>query len=454
MTARRPTFAFLTVGSGTFPGSMARDLAIANVLHRRGYKVAIYWMLAWSRELAEPGIVQRLLCHGSRYRFRRPSEWLDRVVGGTAFRTPTALRRRLGRYLGADPERVQENLVRVLYDGPDADRALVQRLRRYLARDGVSHLVVSFASLGPLALAARRAQEQGFEYLLTFQGDEGFADYARRAGRFEDFMVHMNDAVRGSPWPAVVVSQDYRERLSDELGVPSSRMQVLFNGGDLPRSGGKPLFSVLKKVFPNLIEGIPVVSYIGRQDVEKGIDLLLYAVRLLETRGVPLQLVVCGVCPRGSGYPAMIAGLADQLGVLIHHYGAIPPDLRDALYAHSRCVVCPSVNREPFSLVAAEAMAAGTPVLVPDCGGVAEMVRDGDVPAGLTFRSWDSGDLACQLRRLLVDEALHRELAANAPGVAARFSAESMADRLLAHLGIVSGSTIPVVDELSSALDL
>ncbi|MFD1691055.1 glycosyltransferase [Azotobacter chroococcum] len=41
-------------------------------------------------------------------------------------------------------------------------------------------------------------------------------------------------------------------------------------------------------------------------------------------------------------------------------------------------MVYPSVNREAFGLVVAEAMSHGTPVLVPDYGGVTEVMRDGE----------------------------------------------------------------------------
>jgi glycosyltransferase involved in cell wall biosynthesis len=118
--------------------------------------------------------------------------------------------------------------------------------------------------------------------------------------------------------------------------------------------------------------------------------------------------------------------------------GSVTREVRDALFAHGHCVVYPSVNREPFGLVAAEAMAQGTPVLVPDYGGIGEVIRDGDKAGGLTFKAWDSGDLALQLERLLVDRALHRRLARDARTVAARFGIDDMAGRVLRHIGLMA----------------
>jgi hypothetical protein len=48
------------------------------------------------------------------------------------------------------------------------------------------------------------------------------------------------------------------------------------------------------------------------------------------------------------------------------------------------------------------------------------------------------GDLAAQLDRLLVDDALHADLTRNAPVVAAAFSVPSTVDRLLAHMGLAA----------------
>ncbi len=49
----KPIFAFVTIGSGSYLGSTVRDLTVAKVLHRRGFKVAIYWMMEWMPEFAD-----------------------------------------------------------------------------------------------------------------------------------------------------------------------------------------------------------------------------------------------------------------------------------------------------------------------------------------------------------------------------------------------------------------
>lgn len=433
------SFAFVTMGSGDFLGSTVRDMALANALHRRGFKVVVYWMMEMNEEMADPGVEQRVLCHGTRYHFRRPSVLLDRVVGSLLFLLPKAIRVRVVQGRSGYVDRVLGNMIGALYGQPSGDHRLARRLRSFLARDQVSHLMMSFASIGPLAMQAKQMGGHDFDFLLTFQGDEQFAAHARQLNLLEPYCRRLNEVLRASAWPAVAVSHDYIERIVDEMAVPRSALQVVYNGVDMPERGTKHLFSSVQRQFPGLSAHYPIVAYVGRQDVEKGIDLLLYAARLLAERKVTMQLVICGSTAKGTGYRRVLADLAGHLGVKVFHAGSVSTLVRDALFSHSHCVVYPSVNREPFGLVVAEAMAQGAPVLVPDYGGIGEVIRDGDKLGGLTFKAWDSGDLAIELERMLVDRMLHRRLVSNTRAIAARFSVENMTDDVLRHIGVDDG---------------
>jgi glycosyltransferase involved in cell wall biosynthesis len=426
-----PTFAIVTIGSGDHLGSTIRDLALANALHRRGYKVVIYWMMEINAELADDGIEHRMLCHGTRYHFSTPSGFLDRCVGPLLFLLPRHVRVRTVQGRIGYVDRLLCNLVRAFYGQPGGDRGLARRLHRLLERDHVNHLLMSFASLGPLAMEAQRLFGHTFDYLLTFQGDEQFAAHAKQAGLFDSFRQLLNDGIRASAWPAITVSADYADRITEEMDVPRSALAVVYNGIDQSERKIRHSFAALKAVFPGLSPHYPIVAYVGRQDSEKGIDLLLYAVRILAKRDVSVQLVICGSTAKGYAYRKVISDVAGHLDVNLFHAGSVPDEVRDALFAHSHCVVCPSVNREPFGLVVAEAMSHGTPVLVPDYGGIGEVIHDGEKWGGLLFKAWDSGDLATQLERIIVDRTLHRRLANNTTSIAKRFTVENMTNAIL-----------------------
>ncbi|HEY1341311.1 MAG TPA: glycosyltransferase family 4 protein, partial [Bryobacteraceae bacterium] len=195
-------------------------------------------------------------------------------------------------------------------------------------------------------------------------------------------------------------------------------------------------FSALASIFPSLRPDVPLVTYLGRQDPEKGIDLLLYAARMLADRGVAMQLACVGGSSFGLQYRKSMEAIAEHLRLTVFWKGRVSNELRSALFRQSRCVVYPSIHREPFGMVAAEAMSFGTPVLVPNLGGITEVVCVEGRCAGLTFEAWNTTDLAKQLQRMLTEEALYRELAGDARPIAEKFSVAAMADGVLAHMGL------------------
>lgn len=448
----RPKFAIVTIGSGSYLGSTVHDATLANALRRRGYEVVVYWMLEETPELLAEGVEQRMLCHGTRYQFSRPSEFMDRVIGRIAFRLPRKLRRAVAQGVPGFVENLMRNLVRSLFCYERTDVALAERLARFIEQDGVTHVKMGFGSIGGLAQEAQKRTREPFDYLVTFQGDEEFASLAEACGVTDVYRRRVDEAVRNARWPAIVLSRHYASRLVDDLRLDGSRLEVLYCGIEPPKQGTAPDFSILTETFPRLRRDLPIVAFVGRQESEKGIDLLLYAAKILLSRGLRFQLVVCGATAKGLAYRAAIRDIVTHLGVDLHHSGAISIATRDALFAHCRCAVCPSINGEPFGLVVAEAMSLGAPAVVPDYGGVAEVVDDGVRAGGLIFRCWDSGDLARQLERLLTDDALHAELADNAPRVAARFSTENMVDGFLAHIGLREKAEPQILREDATSL--
>jgi glycosyltransferase involved in cell wall biosynthesis len=97
--------------------------------------------------------------------------------------------------------------------------------------------------------------------------------------------------------------------------------------------------------------------------------------------------------------------------------GALPRDGVLAQLAGARAAVLSSAW-ENLPHAAVEALAVGTPVVSTAVGGVPEVVVDGR--NGLLVPPGDPQALAAALRRVLADDALRDELAANAqPSVAA-----------------------------------
>ncbi len=230
----RPVFAFLAFTSGSYEGAIIRDMRLANVLHRRGYQVVIYWMMNNNPELVDHGIPQRMLCYASRYQFSRPSGVADRV--GRVLRLIPAHQMR--EYMQHHPlliDRLMTNCCRSICAGGESDRGLVSRLIRFMKRDGVTHLLPTFAMICPFALAAKQRGTHEFDYLATFQGEEIFANYAEQIERLDDYHQRLREVVAGSPWPAIAVSKDYIHRLHDEMGIDDMRMSPSTPVSNCPR---------------------------------------------------------------------------------------------------------------------------------------------------------------------------------------------------------------------------
>jgi len=432
---RTPVIGFLAFTSGALEGAILRDMRLANALTRRGYRVVVYWMMERIPGLLHPQIAQRFLMRGLRYFPSRPSPMLEAasrvldLVGHAkrrrfAFHRPKLIERLLRNYLA-------ESL------RPAPDPGLTQRLARALEADGVTHLLPTHAMTAPLARAARATARQKFDYLVTFQGEEIFAIYLEDPHNSGPYFRLLRQALAESSWPAIAVSRDYAERLREEIGIDPQRL-VSIPPGIEPAAAPSPTQSLegLRTALPWIEPGLPIVAYFGRQDAEKGIDLLLYASRLLQERGLAHQLVICGSASFGRTYEQTCKQIAGHLRLRVTWAREIGEDLRAALFRNSLCVVYPSIHREPFGMVVPEAMAHGAPVVVPDRGGIAETIATGAKRGGLSFRAWDSGDLADQIERLLKEPELRRSLAADGPGLAAQFTVEILADRLLAHVGL------------------
>ena len=132
--------------------------------------------------------------------------------------------------------------------------------------------------------------------------------------------------------------------------------------------------------------------FLGRICPEKGVDDALLAARLA---GMPL-LVAGSVFP----YPEHRAFFRDRVQPLLDRQrrwiGPVARRAKQRLLAQARCVVVPSKARETSSLVAMEALAAGTPVVAYRSGALPEIVAHGRT--GLLVEAGDVGELAAAMR--------------------------------------------------------
>jgi glycosyltransferase involved in cell wall biosynthesis len=151
------------------------------------------------------------------------------------------------------------------------------------------------------------------------------------------------------------------------------------------------------------------ILYVGRLVPEKGVHVLLQALATLIRDYPCLRLVICGA----GFYEETLRQLAGQLHIDDHVVwtGFLDEEKLVRMYNQASMAVFPSLY-EPFGIVALEAMAAGTPVIVSDTGGLGEIISHN--VDGLKVRAGDYLDMAEAIKLILHHPFLANKLSSNA----------------------------------------
>ena len=190
---------------------------------------------------------------------------------------------------------------------------------------------------------------------------------------------------------------------------------------------------------PSVSDDRFTVGFLGRTSSDKGIGVLAQAMRELESAHPGRFELLIGGAPRfvdDRDRDRVEAALSGIAGITRRPGWVAPRDF----FASVDLFVVPSVWREPFGLVAAEAMSARVPVVVSDAGALAEVVGNDAasvVPAGdagaladvILKRSREAGDSFANTSRV---SALHERWRSHYSPDAGR---ERVA-RLLGDLGV------------------
>ena len=134
-----------------------------------------------------------------------------------------------------------------------------------------------------------------------------------------------------------------------------------------------------------------------------------------------------------GGREPVVERLAREHGVAAHvtQLGAVTDARRLELLAGAKVLLMPS-RFEGFGLVAAEAMAAGVPLVASSAGSLPEVV---DAPrGGVLVPPEDPRALADAVAALLDDDARRAALSASAREAARRYRWEAVAERHLEFL--------------------
>lgn len=249
----------------------------------------------------------------------------------------------------------------------------------------------------------------------TFEVPIAATFHATEAGRHQGWLPgELSQSIHSVEWwlahqasAIIACSAHMRWEISRLFDVPESRISVIPNGIDLAEWTTTTVDR--RTARDTYAPGVPLIVFAGRLEWEKGIHTLLDAMDLLVAEVPDARLVIAGKGGKSTDLQAHAArlGAADS----ITFTGWLPEAELHGLVAAADVAVVPSLY-EPFGLVALEAAALGTPVIVARTGGLAEIADGGRVAA--TFAPGDADALAGVLRAALADPVAMSQMAATA----------------------------------------
>jgi glycosyltransferase involved in cell wall biosynthesis len=235
-------------------------------------------------------------------------------------------------------------------------------------------------------------------------------EIGRRNGIHFDYerMIHETEAwLTYEAWKVICCSNYMVSHVQWAFGLPADKLIMIPNGVNAEtytKSQNEINQFRIKFALPEE----KIVLFVGRLVYEKGVHVLVNAIpKVLQKTNAKFIIV-------GNGY------MRDQLSTLVKNMGFahkvlftgfVDDETLKKLQICADVSVVPSLF-EPFGIVALEAMAAKSPVVVSDTGGLSEIVEH-DVD-GVKVYTGNPDSLAWGITKVLTDDAYADHIKTNA----------------------------------------
>jgi glycosyltransferase involved in cell wall biosynthesis len=233
----------------------------------------------------------------------------------------------------------------------------------------------------------------------------------RRNGIHFDYerMIHETEAwLTYEAWKVICCSDYMVSHVQWAFGLPSDKLIMVPNGVnyDIYSKYENEDMRQFRSKFALPEEKI--VLFVGRLVYEKGVHVLVNAAPKVLTKANAKFIIV------GNGYMKdQLSGLVKATGLAnkVTFTGFVDDDTLRRLQTCANVSVVPSLF-EPFGIVALEAMAAKSPVVVSDTGGLSEIVEH-DV-SGVKAYANNPDSLAWAITKVITDDGYANWLRTNA----------------------------------------
>ena len=319
------------------------------------------------------------------------------------------------------------------YHATSWNPALGRYLRARLGEFDVVHIFGLYDFLGPRT--AKECRKRKIPYIVEPIGM--FVPIVRNFllkrlyhGTWGHEMLHGAAAI-------VVTSEQERDEVRAG-GIPEEKIILRRNGVEAPDVLPEP------GKFRNNLRLQPedrLILFLGRLSQKKSPDLLLKAFAGLTLSGAESQPVhLAFVGPDESGMKARLRQISVELGVAdrVHISSPLEGDAKWAAYRDSDVFVLSSQN-ENFGNTAAEAVAAGTPVIVTVNCGIAPLLQG----TGALVVKYDEDQLRAALERFFEDKDLQRNLKLGCIEATAKLGWQQPLDEMEKIYSGLAGRTAP-----------
>ena len=259
-------------------------------------------------------------------------------------------------------------------------------------------------------LAAHAGRALKHSYQVPLIATIHATEYGRNNGLHNDVQRDISNIewwLTYEAWRVICCSNYMVNELERVFNLPRDKVVHIPNGVHPARIRNRQVPPEFKSRFALPYEKI--IYYVGRLVREKGVHVLIDSAFKILSHEPDAKFVIAGTGP----YEQYLRGKARDMGLgdKMLFTGYLSDDDRDMLYLIADVAVFPSLY-EPFGIVVLEAMAAGTPVVVSDSGGLAEIVEH-EVD-GLYAITGSANSLADQVLSILKNDVLARRLRENA----------------------------------------
>ena len=219
---------------------------------------------------------------------------------------------------------------------------------------------------------------------------------------------------RNIKWDHIIAVSHFIKRELIGAGCDDRKITVVHHGIDIKEFSPKVNPRKIINKFPQL-KNKKIIFHPARMGLAKGCDTSIKAMNIIRDKFPDAMLVLAGtkhIIDWGSTQQKDIAYMLDLVKtfnledhVLIDAYSR---EEVSQIYVLSQVCLYPSTASEPFGLTMLEALATARPMIVTNCGGMPEIIRDGI--DGFIVAPRDFEALASRVIQILSEDNLRRRL--------------------------------------------